>query len=140
MTVSPGLCPLSVKAAISGTYMRKISTSGFWISSNPSSPGKNVPLRESVQDITIAIGYVPEHMTPVLSIRDRVEAQIELCFDNFLYRCIFNCLQVFLASLAFVNCMSHVQKRGWAKERAQMLSPERRPLMELRGHGDVCSM
>lgn len=44
-TVSPGLCPDSVNAAMSGTYVRKMSEGKSVTSSKPSRPGKNVPLR-----------------------------------------------------------------------------------------------
>lgn len=43
MTDSPGLCPASVKAAMSGMYDRNMSSSGLKISLKPLREGKKVP-------------------------------------------------------------------------------------------------
>lgn len=100
--------------------------SGFWISSNPSSPGKNVPLEDcyfTARSIDVSHqgelyiaqrDRVPEHMASIFTIRNPMKPQIYLGLDN-----IFNCsvfyrrelfIKAGMITLELVNLMSNVQK------------------------------
>ena len=91
---------------MSGMYMRKMSTSGFLISLKPSRPGKKVPQNTAVLDQQRKEMYgtgLKRTMPSVFTIRDGMEAQLDLCIHNVLHGGIFNARQLLLLSLAIVQ-------------------------------------
>lgn len=74
-------------------------------------------------------------MTPILAIRYGVETQIQLLFNDFLHRDVFNSSQIILEALfSFVDSMPNVEELGRAQKGTQMLSPERRSLVKRDRH------
>lgn len=68
-------------------------------------------------------------MTSVFTIGYTTEAQLFLYLDNVLDGAVLDGFKICLAGLAFVNGILSLQESVWAKERAQLLSSERRSVL-----------
>lgn len=114
---------------MSGTYSRKISFGGPWISVKPfraedSGQTDNSTERDGKGLMDTRKKSAPEHVAAVFAIAYTVEVGVGLNLDNFLDTLIFQFPQPGIGVFPLLDRMAFLQQLGWAEQGAEVFGAE----------------